>query len=131
MDIVYNINVKSLFKFTVPRGTKRGSKCRNPNQGAARSFQAVPGSRPSLRFLRRADSAGHKAFSLALGRRVGYLQIDLDIKFYKNDCKGNKLPECDDPKSNPLVLMYNRVLNKFTGKPSDLERKNSLMGRNG
>jgi len=56
-----------------------------------------------------------------------FVYTKVDIRFYTNDCKGNKLPECDSPQKDPLTLMYNRVMIKYNGNPDNLERIDEII----
>lgn len=40
-----------------------------------------------------------------------------------NDCKSNKLQECDDPTATPFILLFNRILVKYNGDFSKQEGK--------
>lgn len=44
-----------------------------------------------------------------------------------NDCADNNLPECKTPAETPLLLLFNRILIRYSGDPTNMECKTANM----
>lgn len=81
-----------------------------------------PGLPTPLRLLPQ-TYAERALISLQLVEWLRYACTDRDIRIFMNDCSDNNLPECKTPEETPLLLLFNRILIRYSGDPTNLECK--------
>lgn len=92
------------------------------DQEQALSNKNKPGLQAPLHLFPQADTrCAHITFQLMEWFR--YILVDKDIRVFMNDCADNNLPECKTQAETPLLLLFNRILIRYSGDPTNLECK--------